>query len=84
MDSTRADTDALVELLRADVELELPPIPTWFTGRNAVVGFLAIRVMRRDLWRMEPTGANGQPAVVVHRHAGVGAGTRRTASRSSH
>jgi RNA polymerase sigma-70 factor (TIGR02960 family) len=31
---TRADPDALVDLLRADVELEMPPIPTWFTGRR--------------------------------------------------
>src|SRR4051794_6930715 len=34
---TRADPDALVSLLRADVELEMPPTPTWFTGRRAVV-----------------------------------------------
>ena len=38
---TRADARALVDLLRADVEMEMPPIPTWFTGRQAVVGFLA-------------------------------------------
>jgi len=63
---TRADPDALVALLRADVELEMPPIRTWFTGRRAVVGFLAGRVLRRDLWRMVPTRANGQPAFVVY------------------
>lgn len=66
---TRADPDALVKLLRADVELEMPPIPTWFTGRSAVVGFLAARVLRPDTWRMTPTRANGQPAVVVHHRA---------------
>jgi len=43
---TRADPDALVDLLRADVELEMPPIPTWFTGRRAVVGFLGRRILR--------------------------------------
>jgi RNA polymerase sigma-70 factor (ECF subfamily) len=64
---TRADPAALVDLLRADVELEMPPTPTWFTGRPAVVGFFAGRVLRRPgQWRMVPTGANGQPAVVVH------------------
>ena len=31
---TRAEPDALVDLLRADVELEMPPIPTWFTGQR--------------------------------------------------
>jgi RNA polymerase sigma-70 factor (TIGR02960 family) len=70
---TRADPDALLDLLRADVELEMPPIPTWFTGRRAVVGFLASRVLRRaDQWRMVPTRANGQPAVVAYERAGDG------------
>ncbi|MCO5973559.1 RNA polymerase subunit sigma-70 [Actinoallomurus sp. WRP6H-15] len=63
---TRADPDALVKLLRADVELEMPPIPTWFTGRPAVVGFLRGRVLRSGLWRMVPTHANGQLAVIIH------------------
>lgn len=69
---TRADADALVRLLRADVEMEMPPIPTWFTGRRAVTGFLANRVLRKDLWRLVPTRANGQPAFVVHRRAAHG------------
>ena len=46
----------------------MPPTPTWFTGRDAVVGFLATRVLRTaGQWRMRPTRANGQPAVVVHK-----------------
>jgi RNA polymerase sigma-70 factor (ECF subfamily) len=67
---TRADPGALVDLLRADAELEMPPIPTWFTGRDAVLGFLANRVLRRDHWRLTPARANGQPALVVHHRAG--------------
>ncbi|MFD7900748.1 sigma-70 family RNA polymerase sigma factor [Kitasatospora sp. NPDC059722] len=69
---TRADPDALVDLLRVDVEMEMPPTPTWFTGREAVLGFLSARILRPSLWRMTPTTANGQPAFVVHRHAGAG------------
>jgi RNA polymerase sigma-70 factor (ECF subfamily) len=70
---TRADVGALVELLRVDVEMEMPPIPTWFTGRAAVVGFLAARVLRAaGQWRMRPSRANGQPAVVVHKRADDG------------
>ncbi|MFI0447231.1 sigma-70 family RNA polymerase sigma factor [Actinomadura sp. 6N118] len=69
---TRADPGALVNLLRADVELEMPPIPTWFTGRDAVVGFLAGRVLRRDRWRIVTTRANGQPAFVGYKRAGDG------------
>lgn len=69
---TRADSEALVGLLRADVELEMPPIPTWFTGRPAVVGFLEKRVLNRNLWRLVPTRANSQPGLVVYRSAGEG------------
>jgi ketosteroid isomerase-like protein len=69
----RADPAALVDLLRADVELEMPPIPTWFTGRAAVVGFLGARVLRRPgQWRMVPAAANGQPALVAHERAADG------------
>ncbi|MGW4245541.1 RNA polymerase subunit sigma-70 [Nocardia sp. NPDC004722] len=65
---TRADHAALLALLRADVEMEMPPIPTWFTGREAVHGFLMARVVRKDLWLLRPTRANGQPAVVAYKH----------------
>ncbi|SEM11234.1 sigma-70 family RNA polymerase sigma factor [Streptacidiphilus jiangxiensis] len=69
---TRADADALVRLLRADVELEMPPTPTWFTGRDAVVGFLASHVLHPGLWRLEPTRANGQAAVVIRKRGDDG------------
>ncbi|HEY4020607.1 MAG TPA: sigma-70 family RNA polymerase sigma factor [Pseudonocardiaceae bacterium] len=69
---TRADADALVALLRADVELEMPPIPTWFTGRDAVVGFLLRRVLRDGHWHMVPARSNGQPALVTYRRTADG------------
>ncbi|MGW4487251.1 RNA polymerase subunit sigma-70 [Amycolatopsis sp. NPDC004368] len=69
---TRADAQALVRLLRTDVELEMPPIPTWFTGRDAVAGFLAARVVHPGRWRLTPTRANGQPAFVVHHRTAGG------------
>jgi RNA polymerase sigma-70 factor (ECF subfamily) len=51
----------------------MPPIPTWFTRRDPVVGFLGSRVLRRPgLWRMLPTRANGQPSFVVYEHTGDG------------
>jgi protein involved in polysaccharide export with SLBB domain len=55
-----------VALLRADAELEMPPIPLWFTGRAAVTGFLARRVMRPGRWHMVPARANTQPAVLAY------------------
>jgi RNA polymerase sigma-70 factor, ECF subfamily len=36
-----ADASALAELLREDVALEMPPLLTWFTGRQAVARFFA-------------------------------------------
>jgi RNA polymerase sigma-70 factor (ECF subfamily) len=69
---TRADAGALVNLLRADVEMEMPPTPTWFTGQRAVLGFLASHVLASAVWRMVPTRANGQPALVVYRRADDG------------
>jgi len=69
---TRADPGALVELLRADVELEMPPTPTWFTGRQAVLGFLTNRVLRKDFFRLVPSSANGQPAAVAYERTGDG------------
>lgn len=69
----RADPAALVALLRADVEMEMPPTPTWFAGRPAVVGFLAENVLREGgQWRMRPTRANGGPALVVHQRTDDG------------
>jgi RNA polymerase sigma-70 factor (ECF subfamily) len=40
-----ADIAGLAALLRHDVEVEMPPIPTWFAGRDAVVEFLATRAV---------------------------------------
>jgi RNA polymerase sigma-70 factor (ECF subfamily) len=63
-----AEIDALMELLRADAVFEMPPQPLWFVGRDLIVQFLASRVLREpDLFRMIPTMANGQPALVCYR-----------------
>jgi RNA polymerase sigma-70 factor, ECF subfamily len=62
-----ADTKALAELLREDVTLEMPPAPTWFSGRAAVLGFYAIRALDAPgRFRMVPAMANGQPAFAVY------------------
>jgi RNA polymerase sigma-70 factor, ECF subfamily len=62
-----ADTSALAELLREDVTLEMPPAPTWFAGREAVLGFYATRALDAPgRFRMVPAMANGQPAFAVY------------------
>ncbi len=60
----RADADALAALLREDAQLLMPPHPTWYAGRDAIViatqkGFdPAFGSLRTVL-----IGANTQPAV---------------------
>jgi RNA polymerase sigma-70 factor (ECF subfamily) len=63
-----ADLAALTELLQTDVRLEMPPLPVWFTGRDAVTRFLARRAFAEpgDVV-LVPTAANGQPAVAEYR-----------------
>ena len=36
----------LIRLLRDDAVFEMPPLPTWYTGREPVGRFLAARVLR--------------------------------------
>ena len=65
-----ADVDALAELLRTDVELEMPPIPTWFIGRDTVREFLTRVVLHTpDQWRLAYTRANGAPAFALYMRA---------------
>src|SRR5262249_12978873 len=40
-----ADVDGLMTLLQQDAVFEMPPIPTWFTGRGRIVEFLRGRVL---------------------------------------
>jgi RNA polymerase sigma-70 factor, ECF subfamily len=59
----RADVDALAELLREDAILTMPPLPTWYAGRVAILiatqkGFDPEFGSLRSLL----TGANLQPA----------------------
>jgi RNA polymerase sigma-70 factor (ECF subfamily) len=64
----RADAGALAELLREDARLAMPPTPTWFDGREAIVTFHARQVFVPDVvLRFAPTAANRQPALAVYR-----------------
>lgn len=64
------DVDGIVALLREDATLAMPPIPSWYQGRDAVrailaVGPFGVNVPRR--WRLRQTRANGQPGFVFYR-----------------
>ncbi|MER6425960.1 sigma-70 family RNA polymerase sigma factor [Streptomyces sp. NPDC001137] len=62
----RADMDALLDLLQDGVELEMPPNLEWFHGKKDVLLFLRARGHGEGRYRMLPTRANGQPAVVMY------------------
>jgi RNA polymerase sigma-70 factor (ECF subfamily) len=60
----RSDVDAVVALLAEDATMEMPPIPTWYRGREAIADFLrGWPLSREERFRMIATRANGQPAV---------------------
>ena len=63
------DIARLTALLKEDATLIMPPLPTWYQGREAILTFAA-RVhaahMRGARSRYIPTRANGQPAMAVY------------------
>jgi len=64
------DIAGLVALLKEDAILSMPPIPSWYQGREAIRTILLGAVFQsgvQNRWRLYPTRANGQPAFVVYR-----------------
>ncbi|MEV6867377.1 sigma-70 family RNA polymerase sigma factor [Streptosporangium subroseum] len=57
-----ADIAALMGVLTDDAVWEMPPIPTWYAGREAVGRFLAARIVAAGDYRMLAASVNGQPA----------------------
>ena len=59
----RADVDKVVAMLSDDAAMTMPPLPTWYHGREAVAAFLQGWPLRSDRrWRVIPVRANGQLA----------------------
>jgi RNA polymerase sigma-70 factor, ECF subfamily len=58
-----SDADALAALLRKDARLTMPPLPTWYQGREAVVA-AAAQGFDPNFGRLRSVvlGANAQPA----------------------
>jgi RNA polymerase sigma-70 factor (TIGR02960 family) len=63
------DIDALVDLLTADVNLSMPPLPHEYQGRDAVTRFYTAMFGIGRLYRLVPTRANGQPAFATYLRA---------------
>ena len=50
-------------MLAADGAFTMPPLPTWYRGREAVAAFLSGHVLASEnRWRLVPARANGQLA----------------------
>jgi RNA polymerase sigma-70 factor, ECF subfamily len=63
----RGDIDVLAQLLRADARLNMPPMPTWYEGREAIVTASA-KGFDPEFGQLRAvmTGANLQPAVAYY------------------
>ncbi len=67
------DVDTIVGMLTDTATLAMPPIPSWYRGREAIAKVLrdVVFVDTRS-WRMLPTTANGQLAVGAYELDGSG------------
>jgi RNA polymerase sigma-70 factor (ECF subfamily) len=70
-----ADIDGLVNLLRQDATLSMPPLPDWYAGRDAIVTAAQTKIFAGDArgrWLMRPVRANRQPACAVYQRDEAG------------
>src|SRR5262249_51333465 len=59
----RNDVGALVAMLAEDARLTMPPLPSWYHGRDQVAAFLSGTVLTGSTrWRLIPARVNGQLA----------------------
>jgi RNA polymerase sigma-70 factor (TIGR02960 family) len=68
-----ADVDQLVAVLTEDARWEMPPIATWFEGRDTILAFLAKQMRTIGPAELVATSANGQPAFAVYTRGHDGA-----------
>ncbi|MEV4889218.1 sigma-70 family RNA polymerase sigma factor [Nonomuraea sp. NPDC055795] len=61
-----ADIHALTQTLAQEATFEMPPIPTWFAGREAIAQFLAPRLPTPGQVRIIRVEANGQPSLALY------------------
>ncbi len=66
----RVDVDALSTILRADVELHMPPWRLWFRGRAALLAFLQRKILPGRELVATVTRANDRHAIALHDRAG--------------
>ena len=63
----RNDVGAIVSMLAEDARIVMPPLPSWYGGREQIGIFLRTYPLAGvRQWRLIPTTANSQPAVGVY------------------
>jgi RNA polymerase sigma-70 factor, ECF subfamily len=65
-----ADVEGLMALLKEDASFSMPPIPSWYQGRDTIGRLVANTVFRGPAagrWRLVPTRANGRTAFGLYR-----------------
>jgi len=65
-----ADINGLMALLREDATFSMPPIPSWYQGRETIGGLVGKTIFSGEAngrWRLFPTRANGQIAFGLYR-----------------
>ena len=60
-----SDVDALVTTLREDVRLAMPPVPSWYSGRDDVVTMIATSVLSQGRFELRPAFYNAQPSFTL-------------------
>ncbi|MBP2706844.1 sigma-70 family RNA polymerase sigma factor [Microbispora sp. RL4-1S] len=65
------DVTGLVSLMRSDIELEMPPVDTWYAGRELVSAFFASRAAP-GRFRARVVGLNAAFGVALYRTDGSG------------
>lgn len=67
-----ADIDAFVRLLSDDATFSMPPIPSWYRGRDSIRQLVARTIFSGEAtrrWVLRPTRANAQTAFGLYRAA---------------
>jgi RNA polymerase sigma-70 factor (ECF subfamily) len=69
-----ADIPALIRLLKDDATFSMPPIPSWYRGKETIGALTALTVFSgqaQGRWRLLPTGANGRSAFAVYHRSEI-------------
>jgi RNA polymerase sigma-70 factor (TIGR02960 family) len=65
----RADAAAAAALVRDDIRITMPPYPWCYDGLAAITPLLGRGLSEPGEWRLQPTGANRQPAAASYLRA---------------